>query len=415
MDRVQARRIKDDDEERKREEAAILMPVLLAKSQADRAQAKSNYDSAIQSQANRASAYQLYDQARQDFDGINLITDDKARAAASREWLSRYAQLANVPELKNEMDQRTHLATSNISDSLKISMLKTAEERAFEGMTANAGLNPDDKKKAARVNLGLDPRASSAAIQYKEVVGPDGRTHLVAVDPRAVGAQVVGSGERYGSGVEGRPAGSPDAANVVVSQTPGEKAGEVRTAEESAKTKAELARDRPKKAAALKMAEASTARLADELDALVSKVSAATAGPGGVILDKFPGTTARDLESNLNAIKAVIGFQALQNMREASPTGGALGQVSDLENRLLQSQLGNLEIGQSPTQIIENLKKVRQRVVENFGITRAAFTGQYGESDPAANSSSSSDLSGMTTEQLQARLRQLRSSNDAKK
>src|SRR5690606_6096170 len=39
------------------------------------------------------------------------------------------------------------------------------------------------------------------AIQYKEVVGPDGRTRMVAFDPRDVGAQVVGDGTTYGSGV----------------------------------------------------------------------------------------------------------------------------------------------------------------------------------------------------------------------
>lgn len=42
-------------------------------------------------------------------------------------------------------------------------------------------------------------RQSSAAIQYKEVVGPDGRTRIVAMDPREIGAQVVGDGAGYGS------------------------------------------------------------------------------------------------------------------------------------------------------------------------------------------------------------------------
>lgn len=42
-------------------------------------------------------------------------------------------------------------------------------------------------------------RQSSAAIQYKEVEGPDGRTRIVAMDPREIGAQVVGDGAGYGS------------------------------------------------------------------------------------------------------------------------------------------------------------------------------------------------------------------------
>lgn len=42
-------------------------------------------------------------------------------------------------------------------------------------------------------------RQSSAAIQYKEVPGPDGRPMLVALDPREVGAMTVGGGPAYGS------------------------------------------------------------------------------------------------------------------------------------------------------------------------------------------------------------------------
>ncbi|WP_313217557.1 D-Ala-D-Ala carboxypeptidase family metallohydrolase [Stenotrophomonas sp.] len=69
--------------------------------------------------------------------------------------------------------------------------------RSFEMMTA--GLSPEEKERARRVNLGLDPRQSSAAINYQKVRGPDGIERLVAVDPRRIGAQVVGDEIGYGS------------------------------------------------------------------------------------------------------------------------------------------------------------------------------------------------------------------------
>lgn len=69
--------------------------------------------------------------------------------------------------------------------------------RSFQQMTA--GLSPEDRERARRVNLGLDPRQSSAAISYQKVRGPDGIERLVAVDPRQIGAQVVGDGAGYGS------------------------------------------------------------------------------------------------------------------------------------------------------------------------------------------------------------------------
>lgn len=71
--------------------------------------------------------------------------------------------------------------------------------REFQAMAQ--GLSPEDQESARRIALGLDPRASSAAIGYREITLPDGRKALVATDPRAVGAQILGTGETYGSGV----------------------------------------------------------------------------------------------------------------------------------------------------------------------------------------------------------------------
>ena len=46
-------------------------------------------------------------------------------------------------------------------------------------------------------------------------------------------------------------------------------------------------------------------------------------------------------------------------MREASPTGGALGQVSNQELTTLQSVLGNLSFSQSQDQLLRNLERLR--------------------------------------------------------
>lgn len=69
--------------------------------------------------------------------------------------------------------------------------------RSFQMLTQ--GLSQEDQERARRINLGLDPRQSSAAISYQKVTGPDGIERLVAVDPRQIGAQVVGDGTGYGS------------------------------------------------------------------------------------------------------------------------------------------------------------------------------------------------------------------------
>ncbi len=54
------------------------------------------------------------------------------------------------------------------------------------------------------------------------------------------------------------------------------------------------------------------------------------------------GNDANELEAQLETIQATIGFKKLHKMRQDSPTGGALGNVSNIENRLLQSTSGAL-------------------------------------------------------------------------
>lgn len=76
-------------------------------------------------------------------------------------------------------------------------------------------------------------------------------------------------------------------------------------------------------------------------------------------LSMVKGTPQYNLAAQLDTIKANVGFAALQAMRAASPTGGALGQVSEQENRLLQSTLASLDQGQGADQLKANLAKVK--------------------------------------------------------
>lgn len=89
------------------------------------------------------------------------------------------------------------------------------------------------------------------------------------------------------------------------------------------------------------------------------QIGSFTAGTLGSPLSLIPGTSARDLQSNLETIKANLGFDRLQQMRDASPTGGALGQVAIQELVALQSTVASLDNAQSPSQLRANLKKVQ--------------------------------------------------------
>ncbi len=403
-DRTKANALQRQQAEQDLLRQRILMPVIQAKARADVVQAKTQYDGALRTQDLREQSYKLYDQAGQDFDALNLIPDDKLRAQASREWLSRYSQLENIAELKGEMAAKNHLATANIMNSVKLDMLGGAAGAQFDRLTE--GFTPEEKDKAKRVKTGIAGRASGAAKQYKIVTGFGGAPSLVALDPNEVRAEVVGTGETYADGKTTPATQQPGEGgqSTFTGQTTKDKARDTEAGKQEADYAANLQKTKPKRQMALKQAEITSGRLTQDIDDLIGKVNSTTAGPGGVVMDHFPGTSARDLASNLDSIKANIGFQALQAMREASPTGGALGQVSDVENKLLQAQLGSLQVGQSPDQLIKNLKKVRQRISENFGIVRSAFDNEYGNEDSGSQGSSWDDAKEARLLELKAKL-----------
>jgi hypothetical protein len=105
---------------------------------------------------------------------------------------------------------------------------------------------------------------------------------------------------------------------------------------------------------------ASTAQRAiSSVDEALNTIDSAGTGFGG-LLSKVPGTKTRDFNALLDTIKANVGFNELSRMRAASPTGGALGQVSERENVLLQSVLGSLDIYQSKETLRQNLKDIKR-------------------------------------------------------
>ena len=87
-------------------------------------------------------------------------------------------------------------------------------------------------------------------------------------------------------------------------------------------------------------------------------VGGMTTGLVGKAQAFVPGTDAFNLNQRLLTIKANLGFDRLQQMRDASPTGGALGQVAVQELNALQSTVGSLEIGQDRKELEKNLSKI---------------------------------------------------------
>jgi hypothetical protein len=90
----------------------------------------------------------------------------------------------------------------------------------------------------------------------------------------------------------------------------------------------------------------------------------------------IPMTDAKELASIFTTIKANIGFDRLQRMRELSKTGGALGQVAVQELEALQASIASLDQGMKEEQLRVNLMQILNRynsIRQNFSAQREAL------------------------------------------
>jgi len=95
----------------------------------------------------------------------------------------------------------------------------------------------------------------------------------------------------------------------------------------------------------------------------------------GSILSVVPGTPAKELANTLGTIKARLGFDQLQQMRNASPTGGALGQVAVKELEALQSAIASLDQAQDAKTLEKNLNQIKS----SYSNWRNAALGKIGK------------------------------------
>ncbi|SDG34484.1 hypothetical protein [Pelagibacterium luteolum] len=83
-------------------------------------------------------------------------------------------------------------------------------------------------------------------------------------------------------------------------------------------------------------------------------------GFGSGLARNVEGSNATNLFQLTQTIRGNIGFDRLQQMRESSPTGGALGNVTEQELATLQSVLGSLDQSQNEQQFLYNLDRLEE-------------------------------------------------------
>ena len=332
-------------------------------------------------------------------DAVNAAQLAKAESGMRLLPLAEREQVAQTEALERDLPMKSNVLASQaaitaaqatpeyLEAQRQALLLKNVPSGVREFSTLTKGMTPEQQQTALLVKYGIQARPSGAAIQYKEVIGADGVTRLVAVDPRAVGAHVVGSGETYGTGVQ--PPSVPVemtavatdetgvdlTANVnrnlfaspTIQQTAAQKATGEKTAEAVVEARAKL----PKAKASLDSLESKTGRINRDID---EAIRLASGGAGfASLLKGIPTTQALRLDSILTSIRANSGFDTLTEMRQNSPTGGALGNVSDFEGRNLQAAVAELNQSLDEKSLVAALNKVKRAREEALNRTRNQF------------------------------------------
>ncbi len=132
----------------------------------------------------------------------------------------------------------------------------------------------------------------------------------------------------------------------------------------------------PAATSAIKTFESSADRLTADLEKLANHPG--LSGISGLLYGRTPAVTkeARAAQALYDSIVARGGFQELQNMRSASPTGGALGNVSNQEGQYLRDAFAPINRTQDTTDLSRALREAagatrssKQRLREAYDMT----------------------------------------------
>lgn len=217
---------------------------------------------------------------------------------------------------------------------------------------------------------------AEAAYDLVEVPMSDGSTvklpRLQAIERMSGG----GSGVPMVGAAPPAPGAGVGAAAFGKSQTPADKERDVGRA----KTEVEIEALTPKARSTLQTLDRKTDFVIEKMREARQKVSGGLGGSAGVnaLAAIVPETDAFDLRTVLDTIEAAVGFDELSQMRENSPTGGAVGNLTERELSLLSSLRGSFKQGMSPEQLRSNLDRAITELETIRKERKSAFERQYG-------------------------------------
>lgn len=167
------------------------------------------------------------------------------------------------------------------------------------------------------------------------------------------------------------------------------------TAQQQAKVNVGRATNQPKAFAKLGSARKSAQNVLSAISEAREQTGANTTGLLGSVLSKVPGSEAFDLTKKVETIKANLGFDRLQQMRDESPTGGALGQVAVQELSALQATVRSLDPKQSSEELMKSFDKIELHYNNYLDALQKSYDSTYSSPEPAQSGGASVNWSDM--------------------
>ncbi len=139
-----------------------------------------------------------------------------------------------------------------------------------------------------------------------------------------------------------------------------------------AQFEAEFAAEAPKRIQAANSSIARIDGVMEEANLAIQDISGSTTGIQGQALRNVAGTSAFALARKIDTIQANLSFDRIAEMRKNSPTGGALGQVSERELSLLGAAVVSLDQANSE----EEVRRAFEKVLTHYNNWKAVISGQ---------------------------------------
>lgn len=326
------------------------------------------------------AAYQLLQQ--QDLDGIINLANDRLEIL----------QTFDDADPSDTMRILENAMAAKAGDPIALRDLATELTGAASAGRAMGILQAPEAD--TRVNYGLTPSyfedeqgnirlaqpSSAGGMQFIEL--PEGITPVLpasqrAFDPAAIAQQ---GAARTAVNVADIIATTDPAAAQAGAVTTAQQEAEIGLMEERARAESEAARiaERGSRTGALQTKADQLGLLSDLVDVAKQQSTSWTTGFIGSQLSKIPGTPAYDLSQTLDTLLASAGFDTLQEMRNNSRTGGALGSVTERELALLQATWGSLQQSQSKEQFEANLDRFNRQLQQSWDRVNNAYERDYG-------------------------------------